>query len=121
MRYPIISTIRKLLLVSACGSLASAIVALPAQALSTCARDAHAYATSEISLIDPLIRLQKCIHARLKVKNITSLKIYRKFNANWPNCRALAAAYAFDANKLSRKELIQFYACVTKALKRFPN
>lgn len=92
----------------------------PASAAVTCASAAHAYATQQIALVDPLKTLQGCIRVRLdKIEDKPATDAPKKADINWGRCRATAARYARDADTVPATELIELNGCVTQAIKDF--
>ncbi len=98
-------------------ALAASIAATPAEAAAGCTQAAHAYATQEISLIDPLKTLQGCIKERLdkaKDKNVAKPE-----KINWQNCRAIAARYSHEPDAVTTRQFVELGACVDRTIKDF--
>jgi hypothetical protein len=110
-----------LLVAAPCAALAVSSTATPASAADAgCAGAAHAYATQEISLIDPLKKLQSCIQARLdKAKDKPDDTSAKKEKINWHGCRATAARFSTDPDTVTTKQLVEFKACVDATIKDF--
>lgn len=112
-----------LLLAASVAALGALVAASPASAETGCARAAHAYATKEISLVDPLKKLQACIKDRLGKKagadDAKADEKAKKTPVNWSNCQATAARYARDDKSVSDEQLAELHTCVTETIKDF--
>ncbi len=117
------SILRPLLLAAPLAALATTVAAPPASSADVlCSRAAHAYATIEISLIDPLKKLQGCIKDRLeKAKDKPDEKGVKapKHLNDWQACRAIAARYASDPETVTTKQFAELGACVDQSIKEF--
>lgn len=111
------------LVAAPCAALAVSLAATPAASADVlCSQAARAYATLEISLIDPLKKLQGCIKDRLdKAKDKPDPKDVKepKTLNDWQSCRAIAARYASDPDTVTTKQFVEFDACVAQSIKEF--
>lgn len=115
-----------LLVAAPCAALSLSLSATPAASADPgCAQAARAYATQEISLIDPLNKLEGCLKDRLGAAASTddakADKSAKKKGINWLSCQTIAARYADVASDVTDKQLAELHTCVKEAIKDFRN